>query len=223
MAPRLRSTSARLGERPKRTGITPRSPNSSWATSSASAAASGSVTSMSIAGMYAVSAPVLAPAHVRISAGLASVLCCHPGIEGRFPAQDRRIAVGLHLRANIDGGHCGFPPVGERPPASGADGPGSILKRYLVVEEVAHGRVRLGHAVGGMAPDHHERRRGHPADARVAVLKATGAQLHDGQLRGCVEHMRRKWRSRVPTARRPVGDVVTKVNSSDVRVCCKTR
>ena len=44
------------------------------------------------------------------------------------------------------------------------------------------GCVRLGDAVGGMAPDHYEHRRGHPADARVAVLKAAGAQLHDRHL-----------------------------------------
>ena len=63
--------------------------------------------------------PVLVPDHVLISAALALVLCCHPGIEGRLPMHGiGRIAVCLHGEANIGGGHCGFPP-GRREAASG--------------------------------------------------------------------------------------------------------
>ena len=124
----VRSGSARLGKRPKRTGITPRSPNSSLAHLLGELGGLG-VGDVDVdrrrvrreaAGIGAGPRPHLG--------GTGTGLVLPPGDRGALAhARDRRESVGLHGKADIDGGHCGFPPVGERPPAARADGPRSYL------------------------------------------------------------------------------------------------
>ena len=125
-----------------------------------------------------VSMPVLAPASARSRRrGVGLVLPV--GKRGALAAaRNGRIAIGLHGQAELGGGHGARSlPANEKAPPAQCRRRGVLLfvkVWYIVVEDAGGRRVRLGHGIGGPAPDDDEHRLVDPADAGVFVLEPAG-------------------------------------------------